>query len=282
MRTEREMLDIITDTAREDERIHAVILCGSRADKNALHDKYSDFDIVYIVRYIQSFTESDAWLDRFGERLIMQKPADFYNRPYDYNGNQNFIYLMQFTDGNRIDLTLSDISNIQTWIENREPQTVLLDKDEIMGLHDRDTVDFFNIRKPPAEEFRDCCNEFWWLCPSVVKGLYRKELVYLKFIMERYQLGMLLKMLEWKAGIDNDFSVSAGKFDRYLTKLLNTSDRDRLTLVFPNGEFDDIKEKFIQLCHFFHDSAITVSEYFHFDYKIKEAENVMEYIRASL
>lgn len=35
MRSEQEMLDLILDTARQDERIRAVILNGSRANPNA-------------------------------------------------------------------------------------------------------------------------------------------------------------------------------------------------------------------------------------------------------
>ena len=38
MRSEREMLDLILETARADERIRAVILSGSRANPEAQHD----------------------------------------------------------------------------------------------------------------------------------------------------------------------------------------------------------------------------------------------------
>ncbi|WP_234121656.1 aminoglycoside 6-adenylyltransferase [Clostridium hydrogenum] len=33
-------------------------MSGSRVDQNATHDKYYDFDIVYIVEDIQSFTSN--------------------------------------------------------------------------------------------------------------------------------------------------------------------------------------------------------------------------------
>lgn len=38
MRTEQEMLDLILNTAKEDERIRAVIMNGSRANKNVSKD----------------------------------------------------------------------------------------------------------------------------------------------------------------------------------------------------------------------------------------------------
>ena len=46
MRSEQEMLDLILDTARRDDRIRAVIMNGSRANPNAPRDMFQDFDVV--------------------------------------------------------------------------------------------------------------------------------------------------------------------------------------------------------------------------------------------
>ncbi|MGN1084764.1 MAG: aminoglycoside 6-adenylyltransferase [Lachnospiraceae bacterium] len=43
-RTDDEMMQLIMEKAETDERIRAVTLNGSRANENAVHDKYSDFD----------------------------------------------------------------------------------------------------------------------------------------------------------------------------------------------------------------------------------------------
>ena len=40
MRSSEEMMNLIVDTALKDERIRAVIMEGSRANKNATHDQY--------------------------------------------------------------------------------------------------------------------------------------------------------------------------------------------------------------------------------------------------
>ena len=56
MRTYDEMMRLILDLAINDERIRAVTMEGSRANKNAVHDRYSDFDICYVVRDIREFT----------------------------------------------------------------------------------------------------------------------------------------------------------------------------------------------------------------------------------
>jgi aminoglycoside 6-adenylyltransferase len=273
------MMELIMNMAKDDDRIRGVYLSGSRVDPNATHDKYSDFDIVYIVRDIRSFTCSDQWLDTFGERLIMQKPEDWYSHPYDYGSNEPFAYLMQFKDGNRIDLTLVDIENMQERINDGEPRVVLLDKDGIEGLHTIDTGDYYNIQRPEAEEFRDCCNEFWWLSLYAAKGLCRRELMYVKYFMERYEMDMFLKMLNWKIGIEHDFSVATGKCYKYFGRYLSEDDMDRFTNIFPNGSFEDIWSKLFEMCSFFHGIAIEVAAHFKFEYSRDEGENIMEYLK---
>lgn len=279
MRTEQEMMGLIMNTAKDDDRIRAVYMSGSRVDSNATHDKYSDFDIVYIVKDIQSFTNNEQWLERFGERLIMQKPNDWYSHPYDYSSNQEFVYLMQFKDGNRIDLTLVDIENMKRKIFDKEPRIVLLDKDKIDGLHTIEVNEYYYIQKPTAEEFRDCCNEFWWLSINVAKGLCRKELMFIKFFMEHYEMEMFLKMLNWKIGIDYDFSVSTGKCYKYFKRYLSKNDMDKFINIFPNGTFEDIWDKLFEMCKFFHEISLKVAIYFKFEYCKDEAENIMIYLK---
>lgn len=279
MRTEQEMMDLIMNTAQNDNRIRAVYMSGSRVDPDATHDKYSDFDIVYIVKSIQSFTKDDQWLDRFGDRLIMQKPNDWYSHPYDYDSNEPFVYLMQFKDGNRIDLTLVDTDNMENCIDDKEPRIILLDKDGIERLKNIEAGEFYNIQKPSPEAFRDTCNEFWWLSTYVAKGLCRKEFMFVKTFMEQHEMGMFLKMLDWKIGIDNDFSVSTGKCFKYFGRYLSDSEMERFTNIFPSGDYEEIWDKLFKMCEFFHELASTVAAHFKFEYGKVEAENVMAYLK---
>ena len=55
MRSEQEMYELIINTAQNDDRIRAVIMNGSRANRNAARDIFQDFDIVYIVTDVSSF-----------------------------------------------------------------------------------------------------------------------------------------------------------------------------------------------------------------------------------
>ena len=66
MRSEEEMLALITTTALEDARIRAAWLEGSRANPNVPRDIFQDYDVVYIVEETGSFREDRRWIDRFG------------------------------------------------------------------------------------------------------------------------------------------------------------------------------------------------------------------------
>jgi aminoglycoside 6-adenylyltransferase len=48
MRSEEEIMFMLLDVAKKDERIRAVLLNGSRANPTGKKDKFQDFDIVYI------------------------------------------------------------------------------------------------------------------------------------------------------------------------------------------------------------------------------------------
>jgi hypothetical protein len=111
MRSEEEMLNLIVGTAQSDERIPAVIMNGSRLNPNAPRDPLQDYDIVYIVTDVAPFRDNYAWIARFGELMILQMPENMDDPPSANDGA--FAYLMQFADGNRIDLTLYPLVKVE-------------------------------------------------------------------------------------------------------------------------------------------------------------------------
>ena len=130
MRTEKEMYNLILNIANNDERIRAVYHNGSRTNPNVLKDIFQDYDVVYVVTEKLPFIEDKAWIKRFGEILYMQYPDEY---PDCQNDKENFYgWLMQFTDGNRIDLHVETIGHAQENIMNDSLCKVLLDKDNCL------------------------------------------------------------------------------------------------------------------------------------------------------
>lgn len=66
MRTETEMMDLILGYAKNDDRVRAVVMNGSRANPSAPRDLFQDYDIVYAVTELASFTADHSWIDVFG------------------------------------------------------------------------------------------------------------------------------------------------------------------------------------------------------------------------
>jgi aminoglycoside 6-adenylyltransferase len=218
MRTEQEMMALILGFAGEDERVRVVTMEGSRLNKNAPKDRFQDYDISFLVSNVDSFTNSDKWLEVFGRRIIMQKPGDMPLFPPEPGAPHT--YLMLYEDGNRIDLSLAPVSDIAAHFKRADSLTViLLDKDNICPeLNEASDADY-HVKKPSPEFVDNCCNEFWWLATYVVKGLCRDEMLYAQHHLSLMR-AQLLTMVSWKAGIDTGFSVSVGKCCKYLDKYI--------------------------------------------------------------
>ena len=278
MRNKEEMIKLIMDVAINDERIRAVTMEGSRASKNATHDQYCDFDICYIVSDIREFTKDNKWVEIFGEILIVQYPMDWYSHPYNYAGHDNFAYLIQFKDGNRIDLTLIDVCNIDKEQGCCEPRIVLLNKDNFKELQQIDDESVFYIQKPSEMEYYNTCNEFRWLSVYISKGLCREELYYAKYAYDVLMMEMFIKMLNWKIGVDNDFNVTTGNHSKYLKRFLSLEEMKRFHSVFPNGTYEDIWSKLYVIYDYFAEIAKYVGEALKYNFDAKETEEVRSFL----
>lgn len=175
-RTDAQMFGMLLSFAREDSRVRAVWMNGSRANPNAPADRWQDFDIVYAVTEMDSFLSDDSWVDRFGERAMMQTRRDQYDsygpgETADYS--DWFIYLMQFADGNRVDLSLVPAENAAEAVLSDKMCVVLLDKDGLLPPVPPATDEDYRAGLPTPLEFRCSVNEFWWVSGNVDKGLRR-------------------------------------------------------------------------------------------------------------
>lgn len=225
MRTEQEMYDLILAFARKDERIRVVAMNGSRANPNAPRDAFQDYDIVFLVTEMESFLADDAWLGYFGKRIIMQKPDAMELFPPE--GGDGFAYLMLFEDGNRIDLTLLPVDDLEQYLREDSILQILLDKDGIVPTLPESTDQDYWIKRPTPGMFDNCCNEFWWLSTYVAKGLVRKELPYANAHLDLMR-NQLMTMLSWQVGLEKGFTFSIGKQFKYLQQHVSASVWQRL------------------------------------------------------
>lgn len=277
MRTEEEMMQLILNTACEDERIRAVIMNGSRVNPNVEKDCFQDYDIVFVVRDVDSFTSNHQWVDRFGEIMIMQMPEDMSLLPPEDNGC--FAYLMQFMDGNRIDLTLVPVDIADEHVGNDSLSVLLLDKDHLFEPFPPATDDDYHIKPPTAKQYADCCNEFWWVSTYVCKGLWREELPYAKAMLDGPVRNMLIQMLDWHIGVENNFSISTGYCGKYLERYLDDETWNKYKDTYSDAVYEHIWKSLFTMCDLFRSIAVKVASHFNYEYPLEDDRKVTAHLK---
>lgn len=276
MRSETEIKTLILDTASKDDRIRAVLLNGSRANPNIQPDKFQDFDIVFILNDLNDFICDHNWIDVFGEKVIFQMPNQMTIGEQSKIG---FSYLMLFKDGNRIDLTLFPVENMETDFILDSLTIVWLDKDNLFSEVSSSTDIDYHTQRPTEKEFLDTCNEFWWVCTNVAKGLLRNEITYAKEMLERVVRPMFMKIVEWKIGSENNFSVSLGKAGKFINKYLSKSNYEKLLTTYSNHKIKNNWQSLLIMTDLFGQFALEFSTKMNFHYKMTEEKNAIEYLK---
>lgn len=279
LRTEQEMMSILIDFARKDDRIRLVTLEGSRTNQNIPADPFQDYDISYFVTEMDSFKENDQWLDIFGTRIMMQKPEDMELFPSEL-GNW-FSYLMLFEDGNKVDLTLIPIDETAQYFADSDGLVeVLLDKDELIKHEVLPSDHQYWIRKPTAREFDDCCNEFWMVSTYVVKGLSRKEILFAIDHLNEIARPNLLRMMAWQIGCEKGFTFSVGKNYKFIDRYLPKEDWEALLSTYRQNGYVDMWEALFTCYELFRKCSKAVADSLEYPYPdydeaiTKYAENI--------
>jgi aminoglycoside 6-adenylyltransferase len=277
MRTEQQIIDLILKIAEQDERIRAVAMNGSRTNPNVPKDMFQDFDIVYLVNDMGSFIRDLNWVDVFGERMIMQTPEAMSLFPPTLGSR--FSYLMQFTDGNRIDLQLVPLEEKDVYCKEDKLTIILMDKDHNLPDIPAPTDEDYWVKRPSAQFFTDCCNEFWWVSTYVAKGLWRKEILFANDHLNNYVRPMLIKMLGWQVGIQTDFSVSIGKCGKYLEKYLSDKSWQELVSTYPDRSYEGTWKALFAMGDLFRSTAVYVADHLNYEYLQDEDKLVTSFLK---
>lgn len=272
MRTPDEMLKLILAVAKKDERIRSVLLSGSRANPDCPVDRYQDFDIVYFVKDTAPFWDNMAWIEEnFGKPCLLQKPESMKLVPPDNDGN--YVYLMLFPDGNRIDLTVTS----KKYENHGEPAVVLLDKDGILPKIKTDPA-YWWVKKPTQKLFSDCANEFHWCLNNVAKGIARDEIPY-SMVMFGYVRDMLVQMISWYIGSKHDFKVSVGKNGKYFKNYLSKELYERFLSTYPEANAEKMWQASFEMVALFGEVARSVAGKLGFQYDEDEEKAILDYMK---
>lgn len=280
MRSEQQMYDLILGYANSREDIRAVILNGSRANPNRISDPFNDFDIVYLTQDVASYKDKPLNKDYgealFGDMLVFERTdeGELFNDHFP-----DFVcYLMQFADGNRIDLTVADIKNYKQYCFGDGLAVVLLDKDNALPKLPPQDESAYYITPPTQQLFYECRTEFWWVSPYISKGLWRGQLLYayehVGIVRE-----MLMQMLKWYAGALHGFEITVGKKGDKLAALLPADLWTAYLKTFPRCEEEDIWRVLYAMGTLFTKVSKLVAEHFNFTIEDEYDRRVTAFLR---
>jgi len=275
MRPEQEMLQLILDFTGRDEDIRAVLLNGSRANPNAPRDPFQDFDVLCLVRDVTPYIRNRDIPPRFGEIMILQLPDDMGHPRWP--AEVHYSYLMQYMDGNRIDLSFHSLARLEEVIHD-SLTVVLQDKDGILKDVPPPSDEDYLVGQPTDKAFQDCCNEFWWCSPYVAKGVWRGELTYAMHLFEDALRPELMKMLSWYFGLRTAFGKSPGKAGKYLRAGLEPETWAELETTYSDSKFEHIWDSLFAMGRLFRRIARVVASAYAFEYPQGDDDRVSAYL----
>ena len=264
MRAETEMLDLILQTAKT-LQVKAVGLSGSRTNPKAPKDEFQDYDVVYVVDDLDNLTSNLSWLDHFGKRIIEQEVRLGHRR----------LFLMLFEDGNRIDLTLCPKEHIQEWVDSEAGFTVLEDEKGLFESYSPSPKRFW-IHSATETDFKNSCNEFWWVSAYVVKGICRKQLIYAIDHLYGICQQELLKVLSWQVASEKG-AVDIGKNYKYLFNYLPAEKEKDFSNLLDFSSKEKITQSLFTTMELFHQEAQSLAQKLGFDYDKEVAEKMIQY-----
>ncbi len=200
--------------------IRALILTSSRARQDDTVDLLSDYDLIVAVRDAAAFGADTDWATGYG------RPAARWGDQSELYGLATSFRGVVHEDGVKIDYTLWPEELLERVSEQAAlPDVldvgyrVLLDKDGRTSAWPPPTFRAHIPARPTAEEYTALVEEFWWSATYVAKGLWRGEVVFAKFVLDRdMKLGPLRRFLEWLIELDHDWSVRPGVLGRGLER----------------------------------------------------------------
>lgn len=273
MKTTAEIKQEILEFATKNANIRAVYLEGSRTNPTIAPDEFQDYDVVLVVNNFSEFIKDGSWTEMFGGKLIEQQPETF-----SFGGKiENFFsYLILYKAGFRIDFSVIPVEKIDDF--NESLREIWLDKDGIYQNFPPSSDRDFWVKKPDERWFQEVCNEFWWVCTYVAKGLARNEIPYAIKHREEILRPMLIQMLDWDIGFEYDFKISTGKVGKFYPKYLSQKEYAEFLITYSDSKAENIWNSLFKMTEIFSKNAKKVAAQMNFNYKISEEQNILQYL----
>jgi aminoglycoside 6-adenylyltransferase len=219
---EKDVVDKLVAWGTASPLIRAMILTSSRTRPNGPVDPLSDYDLILAVNDVGPFAFDEAWISEYGRPMVR------WGDQGEVHGLATYFRGVVYQNYVKIDYSIWPVELLERIEASAHladqldvGYRVLFDKDQRTAGWKPPSYQAHIPARPTEAEYQALVEEFWWGTTYVAKGLWRDELVFAKWVLDQdLKLETMRRMLEWRIEIDQNWSVSPGKYGRSLKQLL--------------------------------------------------------------
>ena len=280
MRTESEIINNVTDVAKADENVRAVIRTELLPRRKYLYA----YQFCFVVNDVSKYEDDRVFETCLGERILLFRGDKNYPEMFQ----NTKAHLMVYRDGATIVINTMDRETFlqkyngtdtheNVWIG--ETYQKILDKDGLLPEIERltETQTFF-ANAPTEEEFTGTCNEFWWVLKTFAEYTLREELTPAMFYLNTAVRDLLNKMLCWHIYLSIGEPVDLGILNSNLGKLLDQESLLLYKKTYPDADYDHIRQAYDAVTKLWNRTAKAVAEKRGFQYQEETEKNMLEFI----
>jgi aminoglycoside 6-adenylyltransferase len=279
----RDVIHTLVDWAAARASVRALLLTSTRALPDAHLDVLSDYDVILVVQAVEPWVADRSWLNDFGEVLVaywdpLQPDPDF--------GMNQCANVVQYADGLKLDFSLWPMALLQKIVALPELPAeldagyqVLLDKDQLTAALRPPTFKAYLPKPPSLATYQVLINDFLSDAPYVAKCLWRDELLPAKWCLDFDMKHLYLRqMLEWRMGIEQDWSVPAGSLGKGLKRHLPADLWTQVEETYAGASRVENGEALERTLALFRQVALEVGRYFGYPYPEAMHQRVTAYV----
>ncbi|MFA7560946.1 MAG: aminoglycoside 6-adenylyltransferase [Candidatus Izemoplasmatales bacterium] len=267
-------LDRILSFAKNYDLVRLVVMNGSRVNSNITPDKFQDYDLVFYVNNYKDFIKDVTFIYSLGEVLVKQTSLD--QRDGFEGIDESFIYMLQYKDGNKLDLTVRDVSYFEMDFKEDSLSKILLDK-EGLNFRNNPNESSYYVKPIDNKSFYFSVNEFYWVCLYVFKGIARDNLFYaikhLNIIREELE-----NIIDWWIGEKHNYKIAVGKGKSRYKDLLNNNLFEMYKNTYPGLEKKSLWDSTICAIKLFDLLANHLAIMHNYDYPTTIKEDIIDFI----
>jgi len=263
--------------------VRVMLLTSTRAIPHAPHDQLSDYDVILVVTELRSWVVDRAWLNDFGEPLIVYWDPIHPNPTFGIEECSN---VTQYTDNLKIDFTLWPVNLFRQIVaapallaELDAGYRVLLDKDHLTTQLAPPTYQAYIPTPPSLEAYQTLINDFLSDAPYVAKCLWRDELWPAKWCLDYDMKHVYLRqLLEWRIEIEQDWALPVGALGKGLKKRLSLDVWARVEQTYAGAALADNWEALAHILPLFREVAVEVGQRLGYPYPNELHQRVWAYV----